>query len=385
MLLNSGNRRVRAHPRLRRLGIGLAVAAVALVALRVALTPLLVRFVNQKLDEIPEYRGRIEDVDLHLLRGAYRIEGVVLEKTSGKVPVPFFKARSVDLSVAWKALLDGKLNSEIEVLGPELNFVSAPPAAGPKAEREQGQTSIDGSWTDRVEELFPFEIGRFRVREGQIHYRDPHRRPKVDIHLDHLEAEATGLTNARRSGDDLPAAFHAVGRAMGHAELRVDMKLAPLADTPTFDVNAELTGLRLPELNDFFRAYANVDVEGGTFGLYTEAAAADGRFKGYVKPILKDLRVLDLEDEEDGPLKLLWEAVVAGVTEVLENQPREQTATRIPLSGSIDDPKAGIWPTVGTLLRNAFLEALRPGLTHSIGIGDVKKGGSGGKGKPDGM
>src|SRR6186997_732514 len=100
MLLQSENRRVRAYPRLRRIGIVLAVTAVVLLALRIALTPMLVRFVNQKLDEIPGYQGRIEDVDLHLLRGAYRIEGIVLEKTSGKVPVPFFKARSVDLSVA---------------------------------------------------------------------------------------------------------------------------------------------------------------------------------------------------------------------------------------------------------------------------------------------
>lgn len=368
--LHSGNRLL--HPGLRKLWIGAAVVIVVLVAVRIALTPMLLRFVNQKLDEIPEYRGHIEDVDLHLLRGAYRIEGITLEKLSGKVPVPFFKARSVDLSVAWKALLKGALVSEIEVLGPEVNFVAAPPKAGAETKREQGQTSIDGSWVDKVEDLFPFEISRFRIREGQIHYRDVHRKPKVDIHLDHLEAEATGLTNARQSGKDLPAEFHATGRAMGHARLQVDMKLAPLADDPTFDLNAELKGLRLPELNDFFRAYAKVDVEGGTFNLYTEAAAADGKFKGYLKPLLKDLQVLDLEDEEEGLLKLMWEAVVAGVSEVLENQPRDQTATQIPLAGSFENPDAGIWPTVGYLLRNAFLEALRPSLTHSIAIGDVK-------------
>jgi hypothetical protein len=360
--------------RWRTFGIAFLILVVLLIGARLALAPLLLRFVNQKLDEIPDYRGHIEDVDLELYRGAYRIEGMVLEKESGKIPVPFFKARSVDLSVEWNALLRKRtLVGEIVVTGPEVNFVVAPPKAGPKAKREMGQTSIDSSWTEKVKQLFPFEINRFAIREGQIHYRDLHRNPKVDIHLDHLEAEAAGLTNTRRGQEDLPAEFHAVGRAMGHANLKIDMKLAPLAQSPTFDLNAELTGLRLKELNDFFRAYAKVDVSGGTFGLYTEAAAADGRFKGYLKPVVKDLQVLGGEDEEDNPFRKAWEAVVAGVSEVLENQPKEQTATQIPFSGSLDHPEAGIWPTVGTLLRNAFLEALRPSLNRSIGIGDVKK------------
>lgn len=374
MKLHSDGHRASAHPRLKKAWIILAVLALALLAARLALTPLLLRFVNQKLDEIPDYQGHIENVDLHLIRGAYQVEGITLEKKSGKVPVPFFKARQVDISVDWRALVKGSLVSEIEVLGPELNFVTAPPGSGPKAEREQGQTSIDESWVDKVKDLAPFEINRFRIREGQVHFRDFHRRPKVDIHLDHLEAEATGLTNAQVSGKDLPAEFHATGRAMGHAKLQVDMKIAPLAEHPTFDVNAELTGLRLLELNDFFRAYAKVDVEGGRFDLFTEAAAADGRFKGYVKPMMKDLKILDLEDEEEGMLKMMWEAVVAGVSEVLENQPKGQTATQIPIEGKFSDPKAGIWPSVGFLLRNAFLQALRPSLSHSIELGDIKKG-----------
>jgi hypothetical protein len=342
------NRSRRAHPRLRKMWITIGVIALVLLAVRVAMTPLLLRFVNQKLDELPEYQGRIADVDLHIIRGAYRIDSLVLEKRSGKIKVPFFKARAVDLSIEWKALLKGALVGEIEVLGPELNFVQAPPGAGPKAKREQGQTGIDAAWTDKVKDLFPFEINRFRIREGQVHYR---ANPK-----------------------DLPSEFHATGRAMGHAGLKVDMKLAPLADDPTFDLNAELTGLKLPELNDFFKAYAKVDVEGGTFNLYTEAAAADGRFKGYVKPLMKDLKILDSDDADDGPLKLMWEAAVAGVTELLENQPKDQTATQIPLAGSFENPKAGIWPTVGSLLRNAFLQALRPSLDRTIALGDVKPG-----------
>ena len=47
---------------------------VALVAIRVALPFFIVKYVNRILDEnIVPYKGHIDDVDLALIRGAYRI------------------------------------------------------------------------------------------------------------------------------------------------------------------------------------------------------------------------------------------------------------------------------------------------------------------------
>jgi hypothetical protein len=64
--------------------------------------------------------------------------------------------------------------------------------------------------------------------------------------------------------------------------------------------------------------------------------------------------------------------LVEAVGELLEDQKRDRIATKIPFSGSIKDPKAGVWSTVGGLLRNAFIEALRRGLEGSIGLGGGK-------------
>jgi len=41
--------------------------------------------------------------------------------------------------------------------------------------------------------------------------------------------------------------------------------------------------------------------------MYTEMAAANGNFTGYVKPLFKDMRILDLKKDAKKPLKLLWE------------------------------------------------------------------------------
>jgi hypothetical protein len=352
----------------RKLLIALAILVAVLIGLRLALAPVILHYANRKLDQIPEYRGHIADVDLALLRGAYQIKDVSLRKVQGASTVPFFAADLVDLSVEWGALLHGKFVGEVQLYGPRLNFVKAPT-------KKESQTSIDTSWEDRSKEMFPLDINRFEIHNGEIHFRDLTRTPKVDIHLDRIDALAKGLTTRPHGKEALPATVHATGRAMDHAKLRLDMKLDPWARYPTFDMDGELNLLKLPTLNDFLKAYAGVDAEGGTFSLYTEMAADSGRFKGYVKPILKDVKIFSPgKKDEGGLLQSAWEALVAGVENVLKNKPKDQLATQVPLSGKFSNPSAGIWASVGNLLRNGFIQALRPSLTHSVDFGDVTGG-----------
>src|SRR5688572_70920 len=94
--------------RLTRKAVVIPVLLVGLlIGVRAVLPIAIERYVNRTLDGMEGYDGRIEDVDLGLWRGAYRIEGIRLVKTDGRVPVPFFSAREVDLSLQWSALLDG--------------------------------------------------------------------------------------------------------------------------------------------------------------------------------------------------------------------------------------------------------------------------------------
>lgn len=103
-------------------------------------------------------------------------------------------------------------------------------------------------------------------------------------------------------------------------------------------------------------------------------AAADGAFRGYVKPFFESLEVFRLkEEEEDNPFRLAWEAIVEGVGKLLENAKKDQVATRIPLEDTLDEPDVGLWATVTELLRNAFIQALVQGLEDSISLGDAEK------------
>src|SRR5207248_888599 len=96
------------------------------VATRLALPYIVKRYVNHQLNKSPEYRGHVEDIHVALIRGAYTIKNLKIEKSNGKVPVPFISIREMDLSVQWKELFHGSMVGEVETRGAQANFVNGP-------------------------------------------------------------------------------------------------------------------------------------------------------------------------------------------------------------------------------------------------------------------
>ena len=171
----------------------LAVIVVVILVVHFMLAIWVRDYVNRKLSEIEGYRGHVAAVTLHLWRGAYQIHKVEIEKTNGKVPVPFFSAPLVDLSVEWRALFNGAFVGEIYFNQPELNFV------------KDAQVGIDKPWAQKIKELFPLKINRFVVHDGQIHYRDFRKTPKVDVVFDRVRMLARNLTNSEKLSKTLHA------------------------------------------------------------------------------------------------------------------------------------------------------------------------------------
>ncbi len=355
--------------RKKRWLIVLASFVVLLIAFRIALPYILLRYVNRQLTKIDGYYGHVNDIDVSLLRGAYTIKGLRLDKVEGKIPVPFFKAESSDISIEWRALFHGRIVAEIVVEKPVLNFVNGPTKA-------TTQTSIDKDWTQVVDNLVPFKLNRFEINHGEVHYRDFHSDPKVDVHATQVHILAENLSNAKKIKQTLPSSVIATANVYD-GDVSVEMKINPLKKPAIFDMNMKMTTMNLTNLNDFLRAYGNFDVEKGTISLYTEAAAKNGLISGYTKPIVKDLKVVNWKEDIKKPLKLVWEALVGAVAKLLTNHKKDQLATRITFEGDMNDPNVDIWYIIGQLLRNAFIQALYPSLENSIGINSVP-----GKDKP---
>lgn len=340
---------------------------VLLVIVRIALPHIILHYANKTLDEMDGYRGHIEDIDLALIRGAYKIDSIYLHKVDSvtQKETPFLGASVIELSLEWRALLKGSLVGKIIVDNPLVRFE--------KEKVEPKDVQKDSSDFRKVlDEFMPLEINRLELRNGRLQYVDKTSRPNVDISMTDVDVVALNLKNSYDSAAVLPASINAKATVYdGHLDLK--MKLNPLAEVPTFDLNAEWRNTNLVKLNEFFQAYAKVDVNNGTFGLYTEIAAKEGTFTGYVKPLIEDIDVLGREDRKDNILRKIWEGVSGTVTEIFENQSEETFATKIPLKGEIEDPKANIWFAIIQILQNAFVNALQPAIDQQITLGTVDK------------
>jgi hypothetical protein len=216
----------------KRLYIVLGSILLLLLAVRIALPYILLRLVNKELQNIPGYSGHVDDIDVALIRGAYKIKSIKLEKTGGKVPVPFFSAPLIDLSIQWASLFHGRLVGKIEVDQPILNFVKGPTEA-------TSQTKIDSSWTDVVKKLMPLKLNKFEIVEGQIHYRDFHSKPTFDIYTSQVHILAENLSNAEKNKELLPSTITASADVYG-GKATARMKMDALAKTPTFDGKAKM-------------------------------------------------------------------------------------------------------------------------------------------------
>jgi hypothetical protein len=135
----------------------------------------------------------------------------------------------------------------------------------------------------------------------------------------------------------------------------------------------EVKKVQLPKVNPWLRQYIKADAEAGKFELYMELAAADGKFAGYAKPILRDVDIYRSGEPEDNPLKRIWEGFLDFAANVLDNRDADQVAARIPFSGTIKNPQTSLFATIVSVMHNAFVSAFARSLEGSITLRDVKK------------
>jgi hypothetical protein len=179
------------------------------------------------------------------------------------------------------------------------------------------------------------------------------------------------LTNVQGLDKAAFADIALTGRIMGNAPFNLEGQIDPNEEAPTFDVDVSLENAKLVDVNPWLREFLKVDAQNGAFSMYSELATANGRFEGYVKPILENPEIFSSNEETSGPFQKAWEAIVGLAAKILENRQEEQVATRIPFSGNLDNPRAGVLAALVNLVRNAFVAAFAHSLEGSISLRDV--------------
>ncbi|KAA5546427.1 DUF748 domain-containing protein [Adhaeribacter rhizoryzae] len=333
-----------------------------LLIFRLALPGMVKHYVNKSLDELPGYNGRVADVDLHLYRGAYTLDELVLIEEKGNPKYPFLRIQRTSLAIEWKSVFKGRLVGEVLLENPQLNIVfsSGNKASGNEPTREH--------WTETVKDLMPITINRLVVNNGKLAYLDFIANPDVKLHINSTQLIALNLANVENTGNKLPSTVTLTGKSIGGGTLKGNMKVNALKEIPDFNLDMQLTNVNLTSLNSFIKAYGKFDVERGQMDMYSEVKLTNGQLDGYIKPFFENIKVLNWKKDkkEEGFLHAAKEAIIGLFTEAAENQPRDQIATVVPISGHINQPNTDNWKTFVNVLKHAFINAFNKGIEGKI-------------------
>lgn len=335
--------------------LSIAGLVALLVALHLALPWLVRDYLNGKLADMGEYRGEIADVDLAWWRGAYTINGLKIVKTSGKVPVPLLEAPLIDLSVSWHSLwYDQAVVAQVTFERPVINFVDG-------GSKQNSQSGRGTDWRQQLSKLLPITLNEVRIHAGNVRFRNFQSKPPVQLQATQLEASIHNLTNVRDQQGRRDASFAAKARLFGDAKVESSATFDPFSDFDDFQFRLRASDITLRQLNDFASAYGKFDFNAGSGDVVIEAQAENGRLNGYIKPLLRDVEVFDwqqdVENQNKGVLRSVWEALVGAGQTVLKNQPKNQFATRVELRGSVHQQDISAFEAFLQILRNGFVQA----------------------------
>lgn len=347
--------------------IVLIVIIAVLAIIRIALPFWLENQATKKLSQIEGHTGVVKDVDLRLYRLTYIINSISITKTGDSIPEPFMEVEKLEITLQLGPLWrEGKLFADINIINPELNFmVVERQDSGQVVKVKQFGQGVN--WIQEFKKMNPLEMDNLDIENGKITYSDNTTNPQVDLKVDSLHIKATNLKGYPDSaGGPLLANFTVSGNALGKNNLTLEGQMNMQANPTDMDASFTLENVSLVQLNSLLRLHANTDVNSGRISVYSELVINEGQIDGYIKPVIENLDILNWETEDEPFFSKIGEAVKGLFSEVVENQEEEQIATSVPLSGKIDNMDTGIWPAIGNLLKNAFVEAFSKELNQTI-------------------
>ncbi|MCC5920325.1 MAG: DUF748 domain-containing protein [Cyclobacteriaceae bacterium] len=331
-----------------------------LVAGRFYLSTYIKNTANQALAEIPGYYGKIDDIDLQLIRGFYTIEGLVLDKVEAETRIPFLYFPKSEVKIQWRPLLKGEIVSELSMYSPEIKYVLEDQSGDDdEADRE--------SWTKALTELVPISINQLEVYSGQLAFKEISAEPEIDLKIEDLRLSARNLQNVEQEEAVLPSPIELSGISFGGGKINVKGDINLIKQIPDLDLNASLEDVDATALNALVLNYVGVDFEEGKVNLFSEFAIKDAYLKGYVKPLLENYRLIG---KDENIAQQAWEALITGVGFLFTNQRTGKFATNVPFEGDLSDVDSNTWKAVWGIIKNAYIESMESEIDESISFSD---------------
>jgi hypothetical protein len=196
------------HIRRHIIKYSLLTIIVALILFRLYLPTLAKNYANNELNEDPLYSGHVEEIKIHLWRGAYTA------------------VDAIDVGISWKELVHFRILAKVRIDDLRLDIfkvVASKPLPGTKAEKKEEAHN----WHVVFKKFVPLDISSFSVDGDSIHYKDMQSKPPVDVYLDQLEIYGTNFTNSNQLSNHLFGDINFHARAMKSGDLKIKVNIIP--------------------------------------------------------------------------------------------------------------------------------------------------------------
>lgn len=225
--------------------------------------------------------------------------------------------------------------------------------------KRQVQRGVSQAAKAHKDPSFVFTMGHGKILASEVGFINRTTEPDYRLFLADLNADMDNFSNRLEEGTGV---IKVTGKFMGSGQTVLTGTFRPEKPRPDFDLAVRIIRTDVTTLNDVLRAYGTVDTHQGQFALFSELTVQNNRIDGYVKPLFRDVDVYDPKKDQDKALsQKIYKAVVDGVTSLLENQPRDEVATKTDVSGALENPDVHTWQIIGNLVQNAFFKAILPG------------------------
>ncbi|HYY25063.1 MAG TPA: DUF748 domain-containing protein [Candidatus Udaeobacter sp.] len=255
--------------------------------------------------------------------------------------------------------------NDLTLRGADVDYIHVMTKTAPteKIAKEVGKTTREVS----NKPSFEVKVDRVNVTGSRIGYVNQAAKPAYHVFFSDTHLEIQNLSNHLKDG---VARARMKAKFMGSGPAQLEAAFRPETKGPDFNLALSIEDTDLRTMNDLLRAYGNFDVVAGVFSFFSEVKVRQGKIDGYVKPLFRELDVYDRrQDQEKSLFRKMYEGLVGGIAGLLQNRPRQEVATTVPVAGDIESPQTSTWETVINLIQNAFFKAILPGFEKEVSQG----------------
>jgi len=251
----------------------------------------------------------------------------------------------------------------LTINGLHLDYVHA--AHTQRAEAARAKVTVETAQSINAKEDAFVRVDHISILGSELGFVNQAAKPEYRVYLTEADLTLERYSSQLRDG---PSSFVVTGKFMGSGDTQISGTIRPPKDSPDLELKLKIAGTQVRSMNNLLRAHGKFDVVGGFFSCYSELTLDNGSIRGYVKPLVRKLKVYDpTQDREKSGLEKVREGAIEDLSNLLENMPRDEVATKANISGDVDRPHTETVQIVIGLIQNAFFKAILPGFEREFG------------------